>query len=51
MFTKDSGLVKTWLHLLEVGEYKKSDVPSISNLKEVINELLIDENQTKLNFN
>ena len=38
MFNKDSGLVKIWVRLLtqKNGKYTIDDIPSISNLKEIV---------------
>ena len=36
MFTKDSALVKIWIGLVLDGTYKIEQVPSLSNLKEVV---------------
>lgn len=39
-FDKNSGLVKVWVSLVMVGTYKLEQVPSISNLKQVVNEVV-----------
>jgi hypothetical protein len=36
MFNENSGLVKTWTHLIEEGQYTIDDVPNLSNLREVV---------------
>ena len=38
MFNKDSGLVKIWVRLLtqKNGKYTIDDIPSISNLRDVV---------------
>lgn len=40
MFNKNSAIVKTWLRLIETGRKTYADVPNISNLREVIGEIL-----------
>lgn len=40
MFNKNSGLVKTWVDLIEKGQYALNDVPNLSNLREVVAEVL-----------
>lgn len=40
MFNKNSGLVKTWVELIEKGQYTLNDVPKLSNLREVVEEVL-----------
>jgi hypothetical protein len=40
MFTEESGLVKTWVNLIEQKIYTIDDVPMLSNLKEVVKKLL-----------
>lgn len=40
MFTKNSGLVKVWLRLIKQGTKTIEDVPNISNLIEVIKNLI-----------
>lgn len=40
MFTKNSGLVKVWLRLIKQGKKTIEDVPNISNLIEVIKNLI-----------
>ena len=39
-FTKDSGLVKTWARYIQAGKKTIDDVPDISNLREVVEEVL-----------
>lgn len=34
-FDENSGLVKTWVRLVESGQYSKEQVPNIGNLREV----------------
>ncbi|MFS1519672.1 hypothetical protein V1503_24920 [Bacillus sp. SCS-151] len=40
IFTKDSGLVKVWVSLIMSGIYSQDQVPSLSNLKEAVTEVL-----------
>lgn len=40
MFTKNSQLVQTWVRLIKAGKYTKDQVPDISNLKEMVNNVL-----------
>jgi len=40
MFNKDSGLVKIWVGLVMVGTYKLEQVPPLSNLKQVVTEVV-----------
>lgn len=40
MFTKDSALVKIWVKYIKKGIYTIDDVPTISNLKDVVQEAL-----------
>lgn len=40
MFTKDSGLVKVWVSLVFIGTYKLEEVPNLSNLKQVVTEVI-----------
>ncbi len=42
MFNKNSGLVKVWVSLILAGTYTYDDVPNISNLREVVREVLIE---------
>lgn len=35
-FTENSGLVKTWVHLVESGRYSREDIPNLFNLREVV---------------
>lgn len=39
-FTKDSGLVKMWARYIQAGKKTIDDVPDISNLREVVEEVL-----------
>lgn len=40
MFNKESVLVKTWVNLVKKGTYNREDVPALSNLQEVVYEVL-----------
>lgn len=40
MFNKNSVLVKTWVNLIKKGMYTREDVPALSNLQEVVHEVL-----------
>ena len=42
-FTKDSVIVKSWVALILAGTYTIDDVPNIGNLKEVVQEVLDDQ--------
>ena len=39
-FTKDSGLVKVWVRLVQNGTYTREDVPNMYNLRDVVYEVL-----------
>lgn len=38
-FTRNSGLVKTWLSLVLAGVYKIDEVPALFNLKAIVTEI------------
>lgn len=40
VFTKNSGLVKTWVSLVLLGTYTREQVPNLFNLREVVYEVL-----------
>ncbi|WP_186439668.1 hypothetical protein [Kurthia sp. Dielmo] len=40
MFNKNSGLVKVWVGLVLAGTYELEQVPKLSNLKEVVTEVV-----------
>lgn len=40
MFNENSGLVKIWVDAVKRGDYKLEQVPQLSNLKEVVAEVL-----------
>lgn len=44
MFDENSGLVKVWVSLVIVGTYTAEQVPKLSNLKEVVAQVI---NSTK----
>ncbi len=39
-FTKDSGLVKTWISLVLCGLFTLEQVPNLFNLKSVVSEVI-----------
>lgn len=39
-FNKDSVIVKSWVALILAGTYTIDDVPNISNLKDVVTEII-----------
>lgn len=43
MFKKESGLVKTWVELINKEQYTLDDVPKLSNLREVVASVLAEE--------
>lgn len=42
-FTKDSGLVKVWVRLVQNGIYTREQVPVLYNLREVVYEVLDEQ--------
>ena len=44
-FTKDSGLVKTWVNLVQNGTYTRDQVPNLFNLREVVYGILDEQDQ------
>lgn len=40
MFNKNSGLVKVWVSLILAGIYTLEQVPELSNLKQVVTEVI-----------
>lgn len=44
-FTKDSGLVKTWVNLVSQGRYTRDQAPNLFNLREVVYEILDEQDQ------
>ena len=45
MFNENSGLVQVWLRLIKHNQYTIAQVPKISNLKEVVTKLLVEEEE------
>nr|DAX88344.1 MAG TPA: hypothetical protein [Caudoviricetes sp.] len=43
MFNENSIIVKTWVNLVRNGTYPKESVPNISNLQEIVFEILKTE--------
>lgn len=43
MFTKNSVIVKSWVALILAGTYTIDDAPNISNLREVVQEVLDEQ--------
>lgn len=43
MFTKNSAIVKSWIRLIKAGRRTYEDVPALGNLREVIAEILAEE--------
>ena len=42
MFTASSGLVAVWVRLIKTGVYKEDKVPALSNLKDVVHQVITD---------
>lgn len=40
MFNENSGLVKVWVSLILAGTYTLDDVPNLSNLKQVVTQVI-----------
>lgn len=40
MFNENSGLVKVWVSLILAGTYTLEDVPNLSNLKQVVTQVI-----------
>lgn len=40
MFDENSGVVRTWVSVIRAGLYDLDDVPSLSNLKEVVSRII-----------
>lgn len=45
MFNKNSGLVKVWVGLVLNGTFQLEQVPALSNLKEVVAEVIHEVSQ------
>lgn len=43
MFNENSVIVKTWVELVRNGTYQKESVPNISNLQEIVFDILETE--------
>lgn len=43
MFTKDSALVQIWVRNIGNGKYTREQVPQLSNLREMVYEVLGEE--------
>lgn len=43
MFTTASGLVTVWVNLIKVGTYTEEKVPALSNLKDMVHQVLSAE--------
>lgn len=43
MFNKNSGLVQVWVRLIKQGVYQIENIPNLSNLKEIVIEILSEE--------
>lgn len=43
MFNKNSGLVQVWVRLIKSGTYEINNVPNLSNLKEIVAEVLNED--------
>lgn len=43
MFNRNSVIVKTWVELVRNGTYQKENVPNISNLQEIVFDILKTE--------
>lgn len=40
MFNRNSGLVQVWVRLIKNGTYEISNIPNLSNLKQIVIEVL-----------
>lgn len=45
MFNENSGLVKTWVKLIQQNRYTREQVPALSNLRTVVYAVLGDDTQ------
>lgn len=43
MFNKNSGLVQVWVRLIKSGTYEISNVPNLSNLRDIVIEIIYEE--------
>lgn len=39
-FNKESGLVKVWVNMVQIGTYSRDQVPKMYNLQEIVGEVL-----------
>lgn len=46
MFNEESQIVKTWVRLIKEGAYTKEQIPKLSNLRDVVNQVLEVENES-----
>lgn len=46
VFNEESGLVKTWVRLVEGKQYSKEQVPNIGNLREIVYKVLEEGGET-----
>ena len=46
MFNEESQIVKTWVRLVKDGAYTKEQIPKLSNLRDVVNQVLEAENES-----
>lgn len=42
MFTASSGLVAVWVRLIKTGVYTEDKVPALSNLRDMVHEVLTE---------
>lgn len=43
-FTKESAIAKMWARNVKEGNYTRNQVPNLFNLREVVNQILDEEN-------
>ena len=43
MFTTTSGLVTVWVRLIKAGVYTEDKVPALSNLKDMVHQVITTE--------
>ena len=46
MFNENSALVQVWIRLIKQGVYTFNEIPNLSNLQDVIAEVLLEEENT-----
>lgn len=44
MFNKNSALVQIWVRLIKSGTYQIKDVPKLSNLQDIVIEVIYEDN-------